>query len=144
MTIETRKDFVKNIMEITRIDDFQRADEITRAVIKLVQQPISETLARQIAESVSPDLKKGWNMISTNNAWGELEPFDKRKDFLMKVMEIAGIDDFRLADEIAQLVIKLIQESIGEALTTEIADFLPPDLKKGWNIIASTRKGLYV
>ena len=112
MLIKKRKDFVKKVMEIAHVEGFQRADEIAQAVIRLFQASVGEILSERISEYVPSDLSEGWNMILKRNNWGNLNSIDKRIDFVKKIMKLARIKDYQRADEIAQVVIKLIQETI--------------------------------
>lgn len=144
MAAEKRKYFVEKVMEMAKFDDFQRADEISQIVIKLIQETIGETIAIKVAESVPEDLKKGWDLIAQKEIWGKIGVLENRKDFVKKVMELAEIEDFKRADEISQVVIKLVQESISETISKQIAESVSPDLRKGWELIATARKGLIV
>ena len=135
MYIKDRKNWVKKIMEISQIEGFQRADEIAQAVIKLFQASISQILAKEISESVPADLSEGWNLIRKRNIWGEIDTIEKRKDFVKKLMEITEINDYKRADEIAQVVLKLLQVTLDEDLLKKVSASVPPDLKKGWEMI---------
>ena len=126
------------------IEDYKRADEIAQAVIKLIQRAIGEIFSTQVVDTVSPDLRKGWDLISQNDSWGEIEPIEKWKSFVKEVMEIGKIENFQRAEEIAHVVINLFQVNIGETLSRKVSDSVPPDLKKGWDIIALSEKGLYI
>jgi len=139
MLIKKRKDFVKRVMEIAHVEGFQRADEIAQAVIRLFQASVGEILSERISESVPSDLSEGWNMILKRNNWGNLNSIDKRKDFVKKIMKLARVKDYQRADEIAQVVIKLIQETIGETLTKKVSESVPFDLKVGWDMIDDKR-----
>ena len=55
-----------------------------------------------------------------------------RKEFLNKFKSLAEIDSTERADEIAQILISLIKEEIGEDLSHRIAETVPEDLGKGW------------
>ena len=85
--------------------------------------------------SVPPDLSEGWNLIWKRDTWGTIDTVAKRKDFVKKVMEITGIKDLQRADEIAQVVLKLLQVTIDESLSKKIAESVPEDLRKGWGRI---------
>jgi len=135
MYIKDRKIWVKKIMEIAQIEGFQRADEIAQAVIKLFQVSISQILSREISESVPADLSEGWNLIRKRNVWGKINTIEKRKDFVKKLMEITKINDYERADEIAQVIIKLLQLTLDEDLSKRVAASVPSDLKKGWDMI---------
>ena len=50
-------------------------------------------------------------------------------------MKLARIKDYQRADEIAQVVIKLIQETIGGTLTKKVSESVPSDLKIGWDMV---------
>jgi len=52
------------------------------------------------------------------------------------MMELANIETIERADEIAQIVIALIKEEIGEDLSHRIAETVPEDLAKGWESIS--------
>ncbi|MDM8555889.1 hypothetical protein QUF75_14245 [Desulfococcaceae bacterium HSG7] len=135
MYIKDRKNWIKKIMEIAQIEGFQQADEIAQAVVKLFQASISQILAKEISESVPADLSEGWNLIHKRNIWGEIDTIEKRKDFVKKLMEITEINDYKRADEIAQVVLKLLQVTLDEDLSKKVAASVPPDLKKGWEMI---------
>jgi len=55
-----------------------------------------------------------------------------RKEFLHKFMEVGHIESMERADQLAQILIALIKEEIGEDLSHRIADTVPEDLGKGW------------
>ncbi len=132
---QKRKDFVKKIMEIASIEGFQQADEIAQAVIKMFQVSIGDILSKEISETVPPDLSEGWNLIVKRKYFGAIDTIEKRKDFIKQVMDVTNITDYKRADEIAQVVIKLIQLTVGEKLSRKISDTITPDLKKGWDSI---------
>jgi len=83
MSIDKRKDFVKKIMKLARVKDYQRADEIAQVVIKLIQETIGETLTKKVSESVPFDLKVGWDMID-DKRWNELD--FRRKDVIVEML----------------------------------------------------------
>ena len=59
----------------------------------------------------------------------------KRRDFVKKVLNLARIKGYQRADEIAQVVIKPVQETIGGSLTKKVSKSIPSDLKTGWDMI---------
>jgi len=130
-----RREFVEKVMEIANIEGFKNADEIAQAVIKIFQVSIGEVLSKEISESVPPDLSEGWNLIWKRDTWGTIDTVAKRKDFVKKVMEITGIKELQRADEIAQVVLKLLQLTIDESLSKKIAESVSEDLRKGWERI---------
>ena len=62
--VKTRKEFLTKFMELAHIDTIERADEIAQVIIALIKDEIGEDLSHRIAETVPPDLAKGWESIS--------------------------------------------------------------------------------
>lgn len=58
--------------------------------------------------------------------------FKTRKEFLQKFMGLGHIESMERADQLAQILIALIKEEIGEDLSHRIAESVPEDLGKGW------------
>jgi uncharacterized protein (DUF2267 family) len=69
---------------------------------------------------------------------------ETRKEFLKKVMRLAGLQSIAQADRVAQVVIGLIKERIGPELSERVAEAVPADLAQGWRAIALPAEAMEV
>lgn len=61
---ETRKQFLREIMNRTGLTSIEEADRVARVVIGLIKARIGPELSRRVAEAVSDDLARGWMSIA--------------------------------------------------------------------------------
>ena len=70
--------------------------------------------------------------------------YETRKEFLQKLMRLAGLKSMEEADRVAQVVISMIKDRIGPELSERIAESVPPDLAVGWREIALPKEAMEV
>jgi len=62
--------------------------------------------------------------------------YQTRKEFLVRLQKLAGLDSLEEADRIAQVVIGLIKAGISPEASEVVAGSVPADLASGWRNIA--------
>jgi uncharacterized protein (DUF2267 family) len=61
--METRKEFLKAVMNMANLKDLEQADDAAAAVISLTKLVIGDELSQKIADVSPPDLRQGWESI---------------------------------------------------------------------------------
>jgi uncharacterized protein (DUF2267 family) len=62
--VETRKEFLKNVMQLAGLKSIAQADRVSQVVIGLIKERIGPELSEKIAEAVPEDLAQGWRTIA--------------------------------------------------------------------------------
>ncbi len=80
---ETRKEFLQEVMRRTGIKSMAEADKVAKVIISLIKARVGPELSESVAETVPPDLSKGWRDIALPGEALEMQ------EMMMEMDEVA-------------------------------------------------------
>lgn len=133
-----KREFVKEVQELTALPDVGMAEQGTQIVLSLLSHRLTPNEAKDVAAQLAPDLKSVWNSDTwITNFLSISRQFQlkyRKKEELYSLIS-NEVEKHQLpvgAEVLAMAVFHVLKENITDGEAQDIADQLPRDIEDVW------------